>query len=67
MTFAAEAYRAEGQFRLLKSTANKLKSLKSRLVTRKSTISKTVGQYYEPLQRSVKKGRLPNASEHLSV
>jgi hypothetical protein len=39
MAFSAEARRAEGQFRRLKSTLNKLRSLKFKFVTRRTTVS----------------------------
>jgi len=41
MAFAAEARRAEGQFRSLKSTLNKLKSLKFRFGTLWTTTTTT--------------------------
>jgi len=67
MAFAAEALLAEGHFRLLKSTLNKTKSLKCRSDTCRSTVSKRVGKYFEPLKTSVKnKGHPGNASEHFS-
>ena len=65
MAFAAEAHRTEGQFRHLKSTFKKLKSLKFRFDTHRPTVSKRVGQYFQPLKTSLKKGQLGNASEHL--
>jgi len=65
MTFAAVAHRAEGQFRRLKSTLNKLKSLKFRFGTRRPTDSIRVGQYFEPFKTFFKKGHLGNTSEHL--
>jgi hypothetical protein len=43
MAFSAEGHRAEGQFRRLKSTLNKLKSRKFKFVTRSTTVS-TEGQ-----------------------
>ena len=48
--FAVEAHRAEGQFRRLQSTLNKLKSLNFRFCTRRQKFSKSVGQYFEPLK-----------------
>jgi hypothetical protein len=67
MLFAAKAHRAEGQFGSLKSTLNKPKSLKCRSGTYRSTVSKRVGKYFEPLKTSIKnKGDPGNASEHLS-
>jgi hypothetical protein len=54
MTFATEAHQAEGQLRRLKSTLNKLNSLKFRFGTRNPTVSKRVEQYFEPLKTSIK-------------
>jgi len=47
MAFFAEEHLAEGQFPLLKSTRNELKSLNLRFRTRNSTVSKSVGQNFE--------------------
>jgi len=67
MAFAAEALLAEGQFRRLKSTSNKPKSLKFRSGTFRPTVFKGVGKYFETLKTSVKnKGHRGNASEHFS-
>jgi hypothetical protein len=49
MAFAAKAQRAEGQFRRLKSTLNKLKSLKFQFGKRRLAVFKTVGKYFEAL------------------
>ena len=65
MAFAAEAHRAEGQFRRLMSTFRKLKSLKFRFGRHRPTVSERVGQYFQPLKTSLKEGHLRNASEHL--
>ena len=46
MVFAAEGHRAEGQFRRLKSTLNKLKCLKFRSYMRRPTVSIRQGQYF---------------------
>jgi hypothetical protein len=50
MSFAADARLAEGQ-----STLNKLTSLKFRFCVRRPTVSKRVGQYFEPLKHYLKK------------
>jgi hypothetical protein len=63
MAIAAEVQRAEGQFRRLKSTLNKLKSLQFQFSTRWPTFSKRVVQYFEQLKTFVKKGHLGKASE----
>jgi hypothetical protein len=55
MPLAAEEHLAEGELRRLKSTCNNLKSLKFRFDTRRPTVSKRVGQNFEPLKRLSKK------------
>jgi hypothetical protein len=54
MASAVEAHRAQGQFRRLKSTLNKPVCLKFRFDMRRPTVTKRVGQYFEPLTTSVK-------------
>jgi len=54
MASAAEAHRAEGGFRRLKSTLNKLKSLKFRFGTRRPSVSKGIRQYFEQIKTFVK-------------
>jgi len=53
MAFAAETHRAQGQFRRLKSTLNKVMCLKFRFDTRKPTVSKRARQYSEPFKTPV--------------
>jgi hypothetical protein len=48
MTLAAEMHLAEGQLRRLMSTWNTVASLRFWLCTRRATVSKTVGQNFEP-------------------
>jgi len=60
MAFAAEGHLAERQFRRLKSTLNKLRSLKFRFGTRRTIVSKRVGQYFKPMKTFVQKGHLGN-------
>ena len=54
MASAVEAHRGQGQFRRLKSTLNKQVCLKVRFDMRRPTVSKRVGQYFEPLKTSGK-------------
>ena len=56
MPFAAKAHRAEEQFGRVKSTLNKLKSLKFRLGTRRPADSRSVGHYFELLKTFFKNG-----------
>jgi len=65
MIFVAVAYRTKGQFRRLRSTLNKLKSLKFRFGTRRPKGSKRAGQYFEPLKTLFKKEHPSSASGHL--
>jgi hypothetical protein len=48
MALVAEAHLAEGQLRQFKSTRDSLKSLKFRFGTRRPTVSKRIGQNFEP-------------------
>jgi len=65
MISVAVAYRYEGQFRRLRSTLNKLKSLKFRLGIHRPKGFKTAGQYFEPLKTLRKKEHPGIASGHL--
>jgi hypothetical protein len=62
--FAAKARTAEGQFQRLKSTLNKLKSLKFQSYMHRPTVSKGVRQYFIPLKTAIQKVHPPKASEH---
>jgi len=55
MIFAAEVHLAEGQFRHLKLVLNEIKFLKFQFGMRRPTVSKSVGQYFEPLKMFIKK------------
>jgi hypothetical protein len=54
MAFTAEAHLVKGQLRRLKSTLNELKPLKLRFGTRRPTVFKREGRYFEPLKIFVK-------------
>ena len=60
MIFAAKVHLAEGQFRHLKLIFKELKFLKFQFGMSRPTVSKSVGQYFEPLKVFIKKKRTPS-------